>query len=189
MDRTTALILSALVSAGPRSCTSSSSEGLSPDLNISLECCQRLGPADEIKIETGLYSAGFDVLNRARIARDLRVEFAPTVSIDAIDPRGRIVTVDSFGEGVPSEQGNSPFYLNLSLVSRPPTSRDTALEKHLEKLAAEVSTCSAVKIERHSNTASLQWLYNDIAKRTRGWFEQAKQEAPASNARRVHERA
>lgn len=187
MARRTALILSALVSAGACSCTSSS-EGLSPDLNISLDCSQKLSLADEIELETGLYSAGFDVLNRARIARDLRVEFPPAVSIDAIDPKGRIVTVDSFGEGLSNEQGKTTFYLNLSLVSRPPTSRDTALETLLEKLAAEVSTCTVAKVERHANNASIEWLYDDIANRTRGWFEQAKQEAPTSNGRRVHER-
>jgi len=159
---------------------------LSPDLNISLDCSQPLRPAAEIALEKGLYSVGFDVLDRARLARDLRVEFSPSVSIDAIDPKGRMVSVTGFGEDVPTEQGKRPFYLAVSLYSRPPTSRDTALEGELEKLAREVSMCAVAKVERHTNPASIEWLYDDIAKRTRGWFEQAQHEAPASDARRVH---
>lgn len=188
MHWNSALTLSLVVCLAACSC-SLSSEGLSPDLNISLDCSQPLGPAGEIALEKGLYSVGFDVLNKARLARELRVDFSRPTSIDAIDQPGRMVSVTGFEASVPSEQEKRPFYLAVSLYSRPPTSRDAALEAQLEKLAGEISMCSVAKVERHSNPASIEWLYNDIAKRTRGWFEQAQREAPASNTRRVHDRS
>jgi len=165
----------------------SSSEGLSPELNISLDCSQPLGAADEIAIEKGLYSAGFDVLNRSRLARELRVEFSPPVTIDSIDAKGRMVNVMGLEVPKTTEQEKRKFYLSISLYGRPPTSRDSALEARLQKLATEIPICTVTKVERHTNGASMEWLHKDIAKRTRGWFEQAKRAAPASDARRVHD--
>ena len=180
--------LALLVCGGASGC-SSTSEGLSPDLNITLDCSQPLGPADEIEIEKGLYSAGFNVLNRARLARELRVEFSPPVTIDAIDAQDRMVSVTGFGDDVSTDQADRPYYVAVSLYSRPPTARDPRLEARLQELAVEVPMCSVAKVERHTNPASIEWLHKDIAKRTRGWFEQAKREAPASDARLVHERS
>lgn len=188
VQRNVALTLSLLVCAGACSCASSG-EGLSPDLHISLDCSQSLGPADEIALEKDLYSAGFDVLDRARLARELRVEFSPPVSIDAIDGKGRMVNITGFAAPVRSKQETPPFFLAVSLYSRPPTSRDAALETELEKLARAVPMCSVGKVERHTNLASVGRLYDHIAKRTRGWFEQAQRAAPASDARRVHGRS
>ena len=179
------LSLSLLLCSG--SCISNS-EGLSPELNITLDCSQPLGTADEIAIEKGLYSSGFDVLNRARLARELRVEFSPPVTIDSIDTKGRMVSVTGLEVPTTTEREKRKFYLAFSLYGRPPTSRDPALEARLQKLAAEVPVCTVTKVERHTNASSIEWLHKDIAKRTRGWFEQAQREAPASDARRVHDR-
>ena len=190
MRRLSVFGISLFVCAGVCGCASSG-EGLKPDLNIDLDCSRPLGPADEIAIENGLHAAGFDVLNRARLARELRVEFSSPVTIDAIDAidaQARMVSVTGFEDPTPNEQEERRFYLFVSLYSRPPTSRDVALETQLQKIAAEVPMCSVTKVERHANAASIEWLHKDIAKKTRGWFNQAKREAPASDARRVHAR-
>jgi hypothetical protein len=184
MDRILAFSGAFALVAALCSC-STSGEGLSPDLNISLDCSQPLRAVDEIALEKRLYSIGFDVLNRARLAREMRVEFSPPVMIDAIDAEGRMVSVTGFGEIV-SGQEQMPTYLGISLYSRPPTSRDAKLETQLESLAADVPKCSVRKVERHVNPASIDWLYRDITKRTRGWFAQAKDSAPASVTHRVH---
>lgn len=160
--------------------------GLQADLGVSLDCSKPLRPGDEIALEKGLYSAGFDVLNRARLARELRAEFSPPVMIDAIDPQGRMVSVTGFSPPDVDPNWNTSFFLAVSLYSHPPTVRDAKLEATLRSLASSVPACSIRKIERHRNPASIEWLYIDTAKTTRGWFGQAEREAPASDARRVH---
>jgi hypothetical protein len=133
-----------------------------------------------------LYSAGFDVLDRARLARELRLDFSPPVRIDAIDRKGRIVSVTGFGDAIPRDQPAESFYVAVSLYSRPPTSRDAGLEAQLESVASEIPMCSVTKVERHTNSATIEWLYEDVAKKVRGWFSQAKRAAPASDTQRVH---
>lgn len=180
-----ALLPSLGLCVGACSCASNG-EGLKPDLNITLDCSQPLRSVDEIAIEKSLYSAGFDVLNRARLARELNVDFSPSVTIDAIDARSRIVAVTGLEDPTPNEEERS-FYLHVSLYSRPPTVRDAQLEARLERLTADIPMCAVTTVERHTNAASIEWLHKDIAKKTRGWFEQANREAPASDARRVHD--
>ncbi|MCA1603763.1 MAG: hypothetical protein LC776_19705, partial [Acidobacteria bacterium] len=106
-----------------------------------------------------------------------------------LDAQDRMVSVTGIGDVVLNEQETRQFYLAVSLYSRPSTSRDAALEEGLQKLASEVPKCSVAKVERHRNAASIEWLHNDIAKKTRGWFKQAEDDAPVSDARRVHDRS
>jgi hypothetical protein len=162
---------------------------LLPELGVSLDCSEGPSSADEITIERNLFQAGFDVLNRARLARELHVEFTPPVRIDAIDEHGRIVSVTGFGEPRAGGQQEATRYLDISLYSQPPTSRDAKLERDLESLAWAIPKCSVRKVERHSNPASVEWLYRDIARKTRGWLHQAEREAPASDTHRVHQGA
>ncbi len=177
----------ALVASSLLSCTRAQG-GLLPDLGVSLDCARALRSAEEIAIEKSLYSAGFDVLNRSRAARELRVEFSPPVRIDAIDQQGRIVSVTGFGDTSRTQQQQGSFNLEFSLFSRPPTSRDGKVETEVERVAAGVPTCSVRKVDRHANPASVEWLYEDVANVTQGWFAQARREAPASDTHRVHPR-
>jgi hypothetical protein len=184
------VFLASFLALTANGCSSDSAPaGLLPDLGVSLDCSEGPSSADEISIEKNLFQAGFDVLNRARLARELHVEFNPPVMIDAIDKHGRIVTVTGFGEPRTGGQQESTRYLDSALYSQPPTSRDARLEGNLENLARAVQKCSVRKVERHSNPASIGWLYRDIARQTRGWFGQAERQAPASDTHRVHQAA
>lgn len=180
------IIAGSLALTGSNCSSHGAPAGLLPDLIASFDCSQGPSEADEIAIERRLFLAGFDVLNRARLARELRVEFSPTVRIDAIDRQGRIVSVTGFGHPRPGQQPKATHYLYISLYSQPPTQRDAELERELESLASAIPECSMRSVERHSNPASIEWLYLDIAGKTRDWFGQAKREAPGSDTRSVH---
>ncbi len=187
MERITFLVASLALAVSSLSSCNRAKDGLRADFGVSLDCARALRSADEITIEKSLYSAGFDVLNRSRLARELRVEFSPPVRIDAIDQQGRILSVTGFADTSPTQHQQANFNLDFSLYTRPPTSRDRKVETDLERVAAGIPMCSVRKVDRSVNPASVEWLYTDLAKTIRGWFAQARREAPGSDAHRVHQ--
>ena len=184
---TRCVLLAGILALGGSGCSSAAApSGLLPDLNLTLRCKESPSVADEVKIEKDLYSAGFDVLNRARLARELRLEFSPPIMINAIDRNGRLVSVTGIASLLQGQQRQWPYYLAISLYSHPPTSRDARLERSLENMTAGIPKCSPETVERHSNSASAESLYREIATQTRGWFGEAEEQAPSSDAHRVH---
>jgi hypothetical protein len=163
-------------------------EHLNSDFGLDLDCSARIAPTDEVQLGQRLYSLGFDVLNRAQLAREMRVEFSSPVQIDAIDASGRMVSV--VGTSVEADmrpKDTAPFWLSIALYSKPPTVRDSALERQLEQIARAIRTCSVTRIQRGANGADdSQKVYKQTEKMTRGWFLQAQQMAPNSSAYLLH---
>jgi len=161
--------------------------GLAPDMHFWLDCQEQLDDAGQAVIEEGLFTAGFDVLNTARAAREQQVEYPYPVKIEALDKHGRVVSIHGF-EPNSGFKGKSdrPFTTSASLFTNPPTRRNAKLEETILSVMSKKPSCSVRDVQRNSNGPASEAVYQDTIKRTKGWFDQARAMGSSSKAVRVH---
>jgi hypothetical protein len=160
--------------------------GLAPDLNFWVDC-PRLSDDDQIKLENHLYAAGFDVLNRSRLARQLKEDYPPLVQIDAVDRRGFMFEISVLP--FETDLRTAPAKIvsaDAALYSPPPTRHDKKTEEAVLAMTTADLGCSPRQIERNENGAASGEMYRHVARLKRGWFAQAKAAAPQSNALHLH---
>ena len=160
--------------------------GLAPDLSFWVDC-PRLSDGDQIKLENNLYAAGFDVLNRSRLARQMREEYPPLVQIDAMDRGGFLFDMTVLPLEAGSRRASSKIVsADVALYSRPPTRHDDKMEQAILTMTTADLGCSARQLAHNDNGTGSGEMYRGVAKLNRGWLEQAKATSPESNALHLH---
>lgn len=157
--------------------------GILPEFRLVLACTKPPELATENMILDALYLAGFDVVNRKALGLVVR-ETVHDLNIKGFS-RGRLVWVDGFPT---VHKPGTPSYIDISLYSRPSTSRSLLLARHIRSLAAKInpSSCQSVKVEQNSNGIESAGTYDDLEFTTRHLIERAQREAANSGASKVH---
>ena len=133
-----------------------------PDLAFNFVCKQ--APLDEA-VERFLTDQGFTVLNQVRAdkERGLRANFPQLVF--GLDKRRSIIKFVA----VPPFQGK----YDISLITQPPTQRESALEEALLQFVSDQLRCEIRQLLRHENGPASAEAYENHLKTIEGFFRDA----------------
>jgi hypothetical protein len=139
---------------------------LSEDLSLHLRCDHSDNAHIEEKIENFLGSSGFDVLNKGKIQKQHGVYLLQT-DITSIDKINQIVEVRQFLR-------SSRLY-SLSLLTPPPTSRNTELEKKIVQFVESELNCTIYQQRRGVNAITAKSLFERTVSAILSQFKQARE--------------
>ena len=171
--------------AASTACTTRSPP-LLPEIELTLDCSQLPRRSDGVAVEKALFAAGFDVLNAARLAEELKMRFEPPVSIDAIDGQGHIVSIRGVYAHLPRQQRSQRASLIFAFYDRPNGPKASSPKSQLSTLARQLPMCQVTRVEPHANGPSAASSYEKMANDIRSHLNSARVEAPNSETHRQH---
>ena len=162
------------------------SDPLLPDIEYSLDCSELPSRSNGIAVENALFSAGFEVLNGSRLAKELHMRIGTPASIDAIERRGHIISVRGRYAHLPGQEASQRAFLTFSLYSQPSGFENAQMDALLRSLSNQLPMCSVTKVKRHRGAASDERAYEIKAKDVWDKLERARVAAPGSDTYRRH---
>jgi hypothetical protein len=122
------------------------SPSVSADLAFLFDCKESYPSALDEPIERFLTAEGFNVLNQSRVIKERGVRANFAVMIFGLNKKRHIITFNA----IPPMQGR----YSASLITQPPTHRESALEEALLKFVSNQLGCVVDHITRGDNGAA-----------------------------------